>query len=53
MDPIALKYFSTGIFCRPADTIVALVNSRPDMQCLVVDSAGIVHESGGWGSRLQ
>jgi thiamine biosynthesis lipoprotein len=48
---IEAKYLSTGLFCLPADSICAFVERRR-LDCVVVDSAGTVHISRGWKSRV-
>jgi thiamine biosynthesis lipoprotein len=47
------KFFSTGLFCRSADSIVSFVNRRSEIECLVVDSSGKVYISDGWKDRLK
>jgi thiamine biosynthesis lipoprotein len=45
------KYLSTGLFCLPADSVVAFVDRR-GINCLVVDSTGAVFISKGWKNRV-
>jgi len=52
MDPIELKMLSTGLFCQPADSIMAFVGRRPRLECVVVDSGGTVFVSDGWRDRV-
>jgi FAD:protein FMN transferase len=51
-DPIENKFFSTGLFCRSADSILAFVNKRPQIECMVVDSSGGVFISEGWKNKI-
>ncbi len=53
MDPVEVDVLSTGLFCRSHKDIVAFVNARPRLQCVVVDSAGRVHVSEGWCDRIK
>ncbi len=43
---------STGLFRRPADSILAFVEARPRLECIVVDSSGQVSVSRGWRERI-
>jgi thiamine biosynthesis lipoprotein len=43
---------STGLFCLPAEEILGYVESHPSMECVVVDSLGGVHVSGGWKHKV-
>lgn len=52
MDPVEADVLTTGLFCRPADSIVAWVERNPSHECLVVDSAGAVFVSRGWTDRI-
>jgi len=47
-DPIRADILSTGLFCREAEDVIAFVNARADVECLVVDSAGKILKSSGW-----
>jgi thiamine biosynthesis lipoprotein len=49
-DPVRADIMSTGLFCRSAEEILAFVNARDDLVCLVVDRNGDVHLSEGWES---
>lgn len=51
-DPIENKFFSTGLFCRSADSILTFVNKRLQIECLVVDSSGGVFISEGWKNKI-
>lgn len=51
-DPIENKFFSTGLFCRSADSILIFVNKRPQIECLVVDSLGKNFISEGWKNKI-
>jgi thiamine biosynthesis lipoprotein len=53
MDPIICKFYSTGLFSLPADSIIAFVKQRPGVECLVVDSAGSVFISEGWKDKVK
>ncbi|MFH0921592.1 MAG: FAD:protein FMN transferase [Fibrobacterota bacterium] len=53
MDPVELDMLSTGLFCWMPDAILAFVESRPRLQCIVVDSAGGIRVSHGWKSRVR
>jgi thiamine biosynthesis lipoprotein len=50
-DPIRADIMSTGLFCRSAERILAFVNTRDDVECLVVDYNGAVHLSAGWEAQ--
>jgi len=52
MDPVELDNLSTGMFCWDPDSILAFVERRPRLQCLVVDSSGRLLISSGWKSRI-
>ena len=51
-DPVRADILSTGLFCRPADNILAFVNGRDALECLIVDSFGKIHVSDGWAGIL-
>ena len=51
-DPIENKFLSTGLFCRSADSILMYVNSRPRIECLVVDSLGKLFISEKWKKEI-
>ncbi len=51
-DPVEADVLSTGLFCRNAGEILAYVNARPHLECVVVDSAGNVFKSKGWKGKL-
>ena len=46
------KYLATGLFCLPADSILAFVEQRR-LDCVVVDSTGKVSISRGWKNRVE
>lgn len=48
MNPIEVDVLSTGLFCRPAEEIVAYIDARPRFECMVVDSAGKIVTSRKW-----
>ena len=52
MNPIVVDLLSTGLFCRPAEDVVAYINKRPGFQCLVVDSTGMIFTSRGWRGKI-
>jgi thiamine biosynthesis lipoprotein len=52
MDMVDIDIVSTALFCLPADSILAYVESRPALECAVVDSAGGIHISRGWKNKL-
>jgi len=47
-DPIRGDILSTGLFCREAEDVLVFVNARADLECLVVDSTGMIFKSSGW-----
>ena len=47
-DPVEVDILSTGLFLRSAASIVDYVNSRPQLEALVIDSSGTPHFSDGW-----
>lgn len=51
-DVLQAKFLSTGLFCLPADSIIAFVKKR-GIECLVVDSTGKVTISEGWKSKVK
>ena len=53
MDPIEADILSTGLFCMPGDSVLAFVNARPRLECVVVDSTGNISVSDGWTTRLE
>ncbi|MEW6042473.1 MAG: FAD:protein FMN transferase [Elusimicrobiota bacterium] len=53
MDVIEIDILSTGLFCLQADSIVAFVEKRPRIECVVVDSAGKVFASRGWKNKIK
>ncbi|MBD3393863.1 MAG: hypothetical protein GF418_17160 [Chitinivibrionales bacterium] len=53
MDPVEADIVSTGLFCRAYGDILAFVNARPRLACVVVDSAGEMHASRVWQDRMQ
>lgn len=46
--PLEADILSTGLFCRTADSIMSYINTRPSLEALAVDSAGVNHVSEGW-----
>jgi thiamine biosynthesis lipoprotein len=44
-DPVRGDILSTGLFCRKAEDIIAYVREREGIECIVVDSAGVIHVS--------
>jgi FAD:protein FMN transferase len=52
MEPLQAKFLSTGLFCWPADSILAFVSRRP-LECVVVDSSGAVLISNGWKDKVR
>ncbi|MBN2038168.1 MAG: FAD:protein FMN transferase [Chitinispirillaceae bacterium] len=52
MDPVEADILSTGLFARPADSILCFVNARPRLECVVVDSLGRAFVSSGWKNRI-
>jgi thiamine biosynthesis lipoprotein len=52
-DPLRAKMLSTGLFCRDARDIVAFVEARPPLECVVVDSSGAVVMSKGWRDQVR
>lgn len=53
MDPVVCKFYSTGLFGLPADSIIAFVKQRPGVECLVVDSLGDILISEGWHAKIE
>lgn len=49
-DPLQAKFLSTGLYCLPADSILAFA-ARRGLECCVVDSAGKQHVTAGWKAR--
>lgn len=47
-DPVEADILSTGLYCLSAREIVAFVEARPRLDCVVVDSLGAVFVSRGW-----
>jgi thiamine biosynthesis lipoprotein len=47
-DPVRADILSTGLFCREPEEILSFVKNRSDLECLVVDSAGMIFKSWGW-----
>jgi len=47
-DPVMADILSTGLFCREAEDIISFINARPDLECLIVDSAGRLFQSLNW-----
>jgi len=52
LDPAEADVMSTGLFSRSAEEILKFVNSRPRLECMVVDSCGKVFKSRGWQDRV-
>lgn len=52
MDPILADVLSTGLFCLPKDSIVAFVENRSDLECVVIDSIGEIAVSIGWEDKI-
>jgi thiamine biosynthesis lipoprotein len=50
MDPLQAKFLSTGLYCLPADSILAFAAHR-GLECCVVDSTGKPHITAGWRTR--
>ena len=53
MDPIVADVLSTGLFCLPKDSIVAFVEKRNNLECVVVDNMGEVAVSRGWRDKIK
>ena len=51
-DPVEADALSTGLFCMDVPQVLAYIEARAHLECLVVDSAGTVTVSSGWQSRL-
>jgi thiamine biosynthesis lipoprotein len=47
-NPINADILTTGLFSWQWQDIIAFVEAREPMECLVIDSAGQLHESSGW-----
>ncbi|MFW5960276.1 MAG: FAD:protein FMN transferase [Chitinivibrionales bacterium] len=47
-DPVRADILSTGLFPMKADSITDFVNTRDDLECLVVDAGGEITVSQGW-----
>jgi thiamine biosynthesis lipoprotein len=52
-DPKEAKVMSTGLFSRAPDSIVAFVEARPRLECVVIDSSGAIFVSRGWKDQVQ
>jgi thiamine biosynthesis lipoprotein len=52
LDPVEADIMSTGLFSINAEEIIEFVNSRPRLECLIVDSCGKVFKSRGWGEKV-
>jgi len=52
-DPIVADILSTGLFCLPADSILAYVESRSGLEGLIVNAAGEVYISTSWKSEVK
>ncbi len=52
LDPVIADIYSTGLFSRSASEIMAFVQSRPDLECIVVDNVGEIHVSSGWKDKV-
>ena len=53
MNTVEGKILCTGLFCRDAKGILSYVNSRPGLECIVVDSSGAVFVSDRWKNNVQ
>ncbi len=51
-DPVEADIMSTGLFSRSAEEILEFINSRPRLECLIVDSCGKVFISRGWKDKV-
>jgi thiamine biosynthesis lipoprotein len=51
-NPLEAKALSTGLFGWSMDSILAFVEQRPRLECIVVDSAGAVRCSPGWANKI-
>ncbi len=49
-DPVDADAFATSVFVMGPDAGMAWVEARPGVEALVVDEAGRVHRSSGWGA---
>ncbi len=52
MDPIIVDILSTGLFCFSKDSILAFVDDRPLLECVIVDSLGEISLSKGWKKKI-
>lgn len=52
-DPVEADVLCTGLFCWPADSILAFVQRRPRLECLVVGSTGETTISEGWEREVE
>lgn len=50
--PIIADILSTGLFSRTASDIISFIEKRPNLECVVVDSAGNVFISKGWKNKI-
>lgn len=50
--PVIADIMSTGLFSRNAKDIISFVEKRSEIECVVVDSAGVVHISDGWKKKI-
>jgi thiamine biosynthesis lipoprotein len=53
MNPVELDMLTTGLFGKQAVDIVAYVEARTRLECLVVDSAGVIYVSRNWREKIQ
>lgn len=52
-DPIEVDILSTGLFCFEGDSIIKYIDERARLECVVVDSSGLVHVSEGWKNKIE
>jgi thiamine biosynthesis lipoprotein len=51
-NPVEADILSTGLFCEKYQNILAFIEKRPRLECVVVDSGGQVHISKGWKDKV-
>lgn len=52
-DPIIADILSTGLFCMAADSILSFVEKRKMLECVLVDSVGVIRISSGWKESVR
>jgi len=53
MNPVEIDILSTALFCLSHEEILSFVETRPRIECVVVDSGGRVYVSSGLQTRIR